>query len=114
VTAAEVLGPSEKSIGHYSGRHSGPARKELDSLQKAPAYKTKANELNRYSSGCSLVTAARRPTPGPLSEAESAPLHAGAVGSKAAHSLGATPTGEQAAKSSRQLNYAEVGVRMPG
>jgi len=73
-------------------------------IQKA-ACKCKANDLDLSRSGGSLEPAAKR-----LSEAGSAPLHAEADGPKTALGLGATYMDERAAKSSRQLSYAEVGA----
>jgi hypothetical protein len=51
-------------------------------------------------------TAARRPAPGPLSGAASAPLPAPVEGK--------TFTGKQAANSDRQVGYAEVGAAYGG
>jgi hypothetical protein len=103
-TTAKGPGPGEKPTGLCSGRQSGPAREESAPTQKATACKRKANDMDSSSSGGSSEPAARRPAPGPLSEAGSAPLHAEAVGPKFTTDLGVNPKGEQAAENIRQLS----------
>jgi hypothetical protein len=63
-----------------------------------------------------MEPATRRPAPGPLSGAGSAPLPAQAKGSSAQGLVvkPTTSTGEQAASSGRQLSYAEVGATYAG
>jgi len=57
-----------------------------------------------------MEIATRRPALGPLSEAGYTPLHVEKEGSEIARCLDAACTGEQDAKCSRQLSYAEVGA----
>jgi hypothetical protein len=112
-TAAKEPGMDEGPNRLGGGRQSGPAGEESALPQKTVS-KRKANELDSFSSGGSMEPAARRQAPGPLSGVGSAPLHAKAVGPKIALRLGAVSTGERAAKSSRQLSYAEVGASYSG
>jgi hypothetical protein len=101
-TVAKAPGSGEKPTGLCSGHQSCPTGDKYAPSQKAEC-KRKANELDSSNPGGSLEPATRRPAPG-----LSAPLHAETDGPKIALGPGATPTGEQAAKSRRQLGYAEV------
>jgi hypothetical protein len=92
-----------------SGQQPGSARVETPVSQQKPkttAGKCKVTDLDSSNSGGSMEPAARRSAPGPLSGARSAPLPAPVKGK--------TSTGEQAAKSGRQLSYAEVGAAYVG
>jgi hypothetical protein len=83
---------------------------------RATAGKRKTFELDSSDSGGSMELATRRPAPGPLSGARSAPLPAQAKGCSAQGPvvLPTASTGEQAAFSGRQLSYAEVGAAYAG
>jgi hypothetical protein len=72
--AAKAKGSGERPTGQPSGRHPGSAGGETSVSQKATAGKRKANELDSSDSGVSMEPANRRPAPGPLSGAGSAPL----------------------------------------
>jgi hypothetical protein len=77
--AAKTKGSGEGPTGLPSGRQLGSARWETSVSQKAPratAGRRKANELDSSDSGGSMEPATRRPAPGPLSGAGSAPLPA--------------------------------------
>jgi hypothetical protein len=87
--------------------------------QKAPratAGKRKANELDSSNSSCSMDPATRRPAPGPLSGAGSAPSPAQTQGNSAQGPMvkPTASTGEQAASSCRQLTNTEVGAAQAG
>jgi len=106
VTAAKAPGSGEGPTGLDGGCQSGLAGVEPATPQK-DASKRKANELELFSCGGSLEPVLRRPAPGPL------PMLGPRLCMKIKRvkiALGtrATPTGEQAVKSSRQICSAKM------
>jgi hypothetical protein len=109
----------ERPTGQSSGRQPGSAREETAVSHKEPRItegKRKANELASSDSVGSMELATRRPAPRPQSRALSAPLpvEAKRISAQVSMVKSTASTGEQAAPTGRQFNYAEVSAAYAG
>jgi hypothetical protein len=114
--AAKDKGSVERPTGQSGGREPSSAGERYQKAPRATEGKRKSNYLESSNWGRSMELATRRPAPGPLSGAGSAPLPTQAKGNCAQGPVAKSTAsaGEEAASSGQQLSRADSGAAHAG